>query len=65
MSLDEFHHKKNVRKLFEKNIELTNNKLEVEIYKLQAEATTSGWEAKLSELDYNVKLKQYKKMEEE
>jgi hypothetical protein len=58
-SLDEFRHKKNVRLLFEKNIELTNNKLEVEIYKLQAEATTAGWESKMSELDCKVKTKQY------
>jgi len=64
-SIDEFQHKKNVRRLFERNIELANNKLEMETYKLQAEATTAGWEAKHSELDYNIKEKQYQKMEVE
>lgn len=64
-SIDEFQHKKNVRRLFERNIELANNKLEMETYKLQAEATIAGLEAKHSELDYNIKLKQSQKMESE
>jgi hypothetical protein len=64
-SMDEYAHKKTVRRLFERNIELANNKLEMETYKLQAEATIAGWEAKHSELDYNIKLKQSQKMEAE
>ena len=38
---------------------------EADIYIKQAQAQQIGYEAKLSELDYNIKLKQYKKMEEE
>lgn len=57
-TLDEYEHKKRARRLFERNMELTNNKLEVEVYKLQADATTAGYEAKMSEIDYKVRLKQ-------
>ena len=38
---------------------------QADIYIKQAQAQQIGYEAKLTELDYNVRLKQYKKMEEE
>jgi len=38
---------------------------QADIYIKTAQAQQIGWEAKLSELDYNLKLKQYQKMMEE
>lgn len=38
---------------------------EADIYIKNAQAQQIGFEVKLSELDYNMRLKQYKKMEEE
>jgi hypothetical protein len=38
---------------------------QADIYIKQAQAQQMGFEAKLSELDYNIKLKQYQKMEDE
>ena len=57
-TLGEYDHRKTMRALEvqEKN---------VEIYIKQAQAQQIGWEAKLSELDYNLKLKQYEKVMEE
>jgi hypothetical protein len=37
---------------------------QADIYMKQAQAQQMGFEAKLSELDYNMRLKQYQKMEE-
>jgi hypothetical protein len=62
---DTFHqyeHLRVMRDLEQKHITLLNQKLEIEIYKLQAEATTSGHEANISELDYKVRLKQYEEL---
>lgn len=66
-SLDEYEHKKAVRKLTQQNIQFLNDKLEmetkrieIETYKLQAEASSAGYDAKISELDFKVRLKQYK-----
>ena len=59
---DTFHqyeHQRIMRGLEQKNFALLNQKLEIEIYKLQAEASTAGHEANMSELDYKVRLKQY------
>jgi hypothetical protein len=38
---------------------------QADIYTKQAQAQLIGYEAKIAELDYNTRLKQYKKMEEE
>jgi hypothetical protein len=38
---------------------------QADIYIKNAQAQQIGFEVKLSELDYNMRLKQYKKMEEE
>ena len=57
-SLGEYEHKKTMRDLFEQE-------KKTDIYIKQAQAQQIGWEAKLSELDYNLKLKQYQKMMEE
>lgn len=38
---------------------------QADIYIKTAQAQQIGWEAKLSEMDYNLKLKQYQKMMEE
>lgn len=77
-SLGEYEHKKNMRSLLEERctlenrqislqnakLETENNNLGIEGYKLQAEATMVGWEAKMSELEYNIKMKQLREMEE-
>jgi hypothetical protein len=57
-TLGEYEHKKTMRSLEvqEKN---------ADIYIKQAQARQMGFEANLSELDYNIKLKQYQKMETE
>ena len=57
-TIEQFGHLSNVRKLAERNMELGNTKLELEIYNLQMET-------KMSELDLNVRERQYNKMREE
>lgn len=54
--LGEFEHRKTMRSL---EIQEKN----AEIYMKNAQAQLMGYEAKQSELDYNIKLKQYQKME--
>jgi hypothetical protein len=54
-TLGEFEHRKTMRSL---EIQEKN----ADIYMKNAQAQQMGFEAKLSELDYNIKLKQYQKM---
>lgn len=57
-TLGEYDHRKTMRNL-------AVQEKQTDIYIKQAQAQQIGWEAKLSELDYNLKLKQYQKMMEE
>jgi hypothetical protein len=57
-TLGEYEHNKTMRSLAVQEIQAN-------IYIKNAQAQQIGYEAKLSELDYNMRLKQYKKMEEE
>ena len=57
-SLAQYEHNKTMRALEAQD-------KQADIYIKQAQAQQIGYEAKLTELDYNVRLKQYKKMEEE
>lgn len=57
-TLGEYEHAKTMRGL-------AVQEKQTDIYIKQAQAQQIGWEAKLSELDYNLKLKQYQKMMEE
>lgn len=57
-TLGEYEHNKTMRSLAVQEIQAN-------IYIKNAQAQQIGYEAKLSELDYKMKLKQYKKMEEE
>lgn len=54
-SLGEYEHRKTMRAL-------EVQEKQAQIYLLQAQANTAGYEAKQSELDYDVKLKQMKEM---
>ena len=54
-SLGEYEHKKTMRALIEQD-------KQTEIYIKTAQAQQIGYEAKLSELDYKIKTKQYKDM---
>jgi len=67
-----YEHNKDMRRIeFEKGnaeirvLELSEQEKQVDIYIKQAQAQQIGYEAKLTELDYNIRLKQYKKMAEE
>jgi len=53
----EFEHKRIMRNLLEQ-------RTQAEVYMIQAQAKQAGHEAQLSELDYNIRLKQYQKMED-
>lgn len=57
-SLAEYEHKKTMRAL-------SIQDMQASIYIKNAQAQQIGFEAKLSELDYNIKLKQYKQMTKE
>lgn len=68
-TLMDFEHKKNMRFIeFDKGkaelelLKLEAKEKEADIYIKQAQAQQAGYEAKLTELDYNVRLKQYKEM---
>jgi hypothetical protein len=71
-TFQEYEHQQTVRRIaFEQaaltttHMELLNENQRLQNYKLQAEATTAGWEAKISELDYQVRDEQFKKMMKE
>jgi hypothetical protein len=56
-SLECFEHRKAMR-----NLEIQER--QAQVYLIQAQAKQAGHEAQLSELDYNIRMKQYKKMDE-
>lgn len=71
-TFQEYEHQQHMRRVAEdqaalttRNMELQNNKMEIEIYKLQAEATEAGHNANISELDYMMRKLQYEKMMKE
>ncbi len=61
-TLKDFEHRQTMRGFEAQRAMLENEKLKVETYKLQAEATTAGFDAKISELDFKLRLKQYKEV---
>ena len=57
-TLGQYEHNKTMR-----NFEVQEK--QADIYMKQAQAQQAGFEAKLSELDFNIRMKQYQKMEED
>lgn len=47
-------------KLENEGLAIENKKKDAEVYKIQADASTAGWESKMSEIDFKMRLKQYK-----
>jgi hypothetical protein len=71
-TMHEYEHRHHMRGLLEERctlenegLVLENKKKEAEVFKIQAEASIAGWEAKLSEMDYETRAMQVKKMREE